>query len=262
MTKIGESWGPWRGCVKVSEACRFCYAERQMDRYPNNFNFKVPKKAAKATFNAPLHESGRFRKPTLIFVCPWSDFFLREADAWRDEAWGVIRTAKQHIFRICTKRPDRIQSCLPSDWPKGGYPNVWLGVSVEQNRWVTRMDELRKVDCALRWVSAEPVLEKLDLTAHLKGYSWLVSGGESGSADRIRHSDPDWFVFLRDQARKARIPYLHLQNGGAGRDKHGAYGGRVLNGKIYNEFPPLPPTIPARRLLMHTRPHRRAKPKP
>jgi protein gp37 len=269
LTKIGESWGPFRGCRKVSEACRFCYAEREMKRYPKKWNFKVPSRAADSTFNSPLHHSRKFRLPTLIFVCPWSDFFLPAADVWRADAWRVIRDAKNHIFRICSKRPERINSCLPPDWvtPEHphGYPNCWIGVSVEQQRWTSRIDLLRNVECVLRWISAEPVLEELDLANHLKArpgekgsIGWLVTGGESNSKKNWRKSEREWFLSLRDQARKAGIPYLHLQNGGWRKDKRtGAYGGRRLFengiGRVYNEFPPLPKTISVRRLLQHTR---------
>ena len=115
-----------------------------------------------------------------FFTCSWSDFFIEEADAWRAEAWRLIKECPDLIFQILTKRPQRIADHLPSDWGDGGYSNVALGVSVENNKYLPRIDILRTIPAPIHFVSAEPLLGSLqgmDLT-HIE---WMIVGGESGS---------------------------------------------------------------------------------
>lgn len=115
----------WTGCKKVSPGCKFCYMYRDKERY--GLDPTQVARTADKTFYAAL----KWKEPKLIFTCSWSDFFIEEADdAWRADAWQVIRQTPQHTWQILTKRPERIAACLPVDWGEG-YPNVWLGVSVE-----------------------------------------------------------------------------------------------------------------------------------
>jgi hypothetical protein len=114
---------------------------------------EVVVRAAPATFNAPL----KWDSPELIFTCSWSDWFHVAADPWRDEAWDIIRRTPQHTYMVLTKRPGRIHRCLPDDWGDG-YPNVWLGVSIEDAAVTYRANQLRRIPAALRFISAEPLL--------------------------------------------------------------------------------------------------------
>lgn len=114
-----------------------------------------------------------------------SDFFIEEADKWRPEAWEIISLTPQHTWLILTKRPERIKDCLPPDWGNG-YPNVWLGVTVENNESLFRLSLLAKIPAKLRFVSAEPLLETVDFTTMIDNerpidaFQWIIVGGESG----------------------------------------------------------------------------------
>lgn len=134
-------------------------------------------------FREPL--ASKFKKPELIFTCSMSDFFIDDADQWRPEAWEIIKDTPQHTWLILTKRPERIKDCLPPDWGDG-YPNVWLGISVENNKNLHRLNSLAEIPCKLRFISAEPLLETIDFTQEIDGktpidaFEWIILGGESG----------------------------------------------------------------------------------
>jgi protein gp37 len=154
---------------------------------------------SKTTFFAPL----KWKEPSEVFTCSWSDWLIEEADAWRDEAYGVIR-ATPHSYQILTKRIERADGRVPSD-----LPNVALGVSVENRRFTSRIAILRSVDVALRFVSIEPLLEDvgdLDLT----GIGWGIVGGESG----FRRRDMPLPAFERvvAQFREQGVPLFVKQD--------------------------------------------------
>lgn len=173
----------WTGCKKVSAGCKYCYMFRDQTRYgrdPENVKRTSPK-----TFNAALH----WNEPKLIFTCSWSDFFIEQADEWRADAWDVIRETPHHTWQILTKRPERIMECLPPDWGDG-WPNVWLGVTVEDSRSVDRMIIMKNIPAKLKFVSFEPLLESIKdrllmdwiVDANLFNYfHWFIIGGESGN---------------------------------------------------------------------------------
>ena len=271
-TRTGASWNPWMCCHKLGtgpeNGCKFCYMFRDV-RQKKRWDPDKPRLCATATQNAPYRMKGR----QMIFTNSYSDFFIREADAvgWRDHAWKVIRENPKHIFRICTKRVERISppngpSLLPADWDSewnGAYKHVWLGCTVEHQKWTWRMDMLRKIPCTLRWVSAEPLLSELNL--NLDGFSFVVTGGESGGKDehgndeKIREANLDWFRSLRDQCANAKPPVLfcYKQFGGLKKCSKAmhkelfgdrpfpphekAWGCRVLDGRLHDDFPPMPP---------------------
>lgn len=185
------------------------------------------------TFNAPLAWQKRARALGVtrrVFSCSWSDFFIPEADAWRAEAWAIVRACPDLVFQILTKRPERILGALPSDWG-AGYPNVWLGVSVESARYLSRVETLRSVPARVRFVSAEPLLEPLP-SLDLTGIDWLIVGGESGP--QYRPMDPAWALKLQALARRAGVPFFFKQSA-ALYPEHGI----MLNGTIYREYPAL-----------------------
>jgi len=191
----GATWNPWHGCKKVSPGCKFCYMFRDKERYGQEPT-KVLK--SKTMFKEPL----KWAEPQLIFTCSWSDWFIEDADAWRPEAWEVIKNTPHHIYQILTKRPERILDNLPSDWGDG-YPNVWLGVSVESNNEKHRIETLSKVPAQFRFISAEPLIGELDLsdlkTVLKEAYHWIILGGESGNKTgkhRYRECELDWFSKL------------------------------------------------------------------
>ena len=149
------TWNPWYGCQRVSPGCDFCYADRDMRRFGRDF--ATVTQAAPATFNAPL----RWKESQRIFTCSWSDFFIRQADSWREAAWSVMERTPQHQYQILTKRPGRMLAWAKE---KGWLPNVWAGTSVESQKYAPRLDLLAQVPAPVRFVSVEPMLGPVNLT--------------------------------------------------------------------------------------------------
>lgn len=150
------TWNPWMGCRKVSPGCKNCYMFREQKQYGNDPNLV---RRSKTKFNEPL----KWKDPRKIFTCSWSDFFIEEADAWRDEAWEIIRKTPQHIYQILTKRPERITKCLPEYWNEIKRW-VWLGVSVENQKTANeRIPIMLDTPAYIRFLSCEPLLERVNL---------------------------------------------------------------------------------------------------
>lgn len=241
-TQGGATWNPWQGCTKVSQGCRNCYMYRDMIRYGKDPRTVV--RSARPTFEAPLKWARYWQNPTdvknvppkpgsFVFTCSWSDWFHVVADDWRDDAWKIARDTP-FIYLVLTKRAYRIEDHLPADWGEG-YPNVWLGVSVEDQGQMERAEILGRIPAAKRFISYEPALGPLEFSlTTLSRFHWLISGGESGSG--FRKADPDWFTSVRDQCRHAEVSYFHKQNGGT-QKIDGSWGGHLLDGKEYREFP-------------------------
>ena len=214
------TWNPWHGCLKVSPGCAHCYMYRDKRRYGQDPSIVV---RSKTSFDAPQ----RWKNPKMIFTCSWSDFFVREADQWRTDAWEVIRETPRHTYQILTKRPERIRDHLPDGWP---FRNVWLGVSVENPRFYNRIESLRVIPASIRFLSLEPLLSSMS-SLPLEGISWVVVGGESGPG--CRPMKPEWVREIREQCRKAKIAFFFKQWGGPRKDVTG----RVLDGRIWDAMP-------------------------
>lgn len=236
----GDTWNPWRGCLKVSTGCKYCYMYRDRKRYGEDPSKVV---RSKTTFYDPI--KGRYPGP-LVFTCSLSDWFIEQADPWRPEAWDIVRRTPHLTYQILTKRPERIADHLPRDWGTGWH-NVWLGVSVETQAYTGRMDVLRDIPAALRFVSAEPLLGHIDLD--LAGFGWVITGGESGTGRDWRPASPDWFRHIRDQCLAAGVAYFHKQNGGNSQVDD-SWGGRDLDGRKWDEIPPVVGATPAVQLSL------------
>jgi protein gp37 len=219
------TWNPWHGCKKISPGCKNCYMYRDKKRYGQN-----PKSVlrSKSTFSDPL----KWLEPKIIFTCSWSDFFIEEADTWRQEAWEIIKATPQHTYQILTKRPERISNHLPADWGIG-WSHVWLGVSIENQNYVQRKETLLAVPAQTRFISAEPLIGPLEF-GNLHGIHWIITGGESGP--NARAMDLEWVRSIRDQCKRQKIFFFHKQNGGRKR-VDGTWGGRLLDGRTWDEFP-------------------------
>jgi protein gp37 len=146
-----------------------------------------------------------------VFTCSMSDFFHKDADVWRADAWQVIRKTPALQYQILTKRPGRMLHCLPPDWGDG-YSNVCLGVSIENQDWLWRLDTLRTIPARIRFLSLEPLLGDLG-TLDLSGIHWVIIGGESGSG--YRPMEIDWMISLYEQCRAAGVP-VHIKQDAAG----------------------------------------------
>jgi protein gp37 len=160
---------------------------------------------SKTKFYDPL----KWPDPAFVFTCSWSDFFIAEADQWRDEAWDIIRRTPHLTYQILTKRPARIRTHLPSDWP---FTNVWLGVSIESRQYLYRADVLPEIPATVRFLSLEPLLEDLG-PLNLSGIGWVIIGGESGP--KHRPFEIPWLESIVQQCREAHVPVFVKQDSGA-----------------------------------------------
>ena len=215
----GATYNPWHGCQKISPGCSRCYMYQDKIRYGQDPTQIIRSKHA--TFVAPLKwqrevERGeRVGHERLVFTCSWSDFFIEEADAWRPEAWDIIRATPNLTYQVLTKRPERIAACLPPDWGQG-WPHVWIGVSVENRRWLSRLEMLREIAAAVRFASFEPLLAYLGgIDDYLEGLDWAIVGAESGP--KRRPMPLHWLTSLVDQCQAANIP-TWVKQGSALRD--------------------------------------------
>jgi protein gp37 len=182
-----NTWNPWQGCRKVSPGCKFCYMYRDKIRYGQDPTIVV--RSSPATFNAPL----KWKEPALVFTCSWSDWFVEEADSWRDEAWDIIRRTPHLTYQVLTKRPERIANHLPADWGDG-YPNVWLGTSVESQKYgMERIPLLQKIPAAVRFLSCEPLLGPVNLSRCTKPTDddWEMVNDLEASLDE---DEPEEFI--------------------------------------------------------------------
>ena len=186
------------------------------------------------TFRKPLKWNKK-KEPQLVFVCSWSDFFHPDADAWRDEAWEIIRKCKNLTFQILTKRSDRIKDHLPKKgWPVD-FLHVWLGVSVENKDCLHRVDDLIETEALVKFVSAEPLLGPLtpEIDAYLDELDWVIVGGESGPD--YRPMARDWVTEIRNHCEFFKVPFFFKQWGGHPDKKSGPYA--RIKGELYQEMP-------------------------
>lgn len=201
----------WTGCVKVSDACKYCYMYRGMERWGKDPT--LIRRTNKSTFSAAT----KWTEPRRIFTCSYSDFFIEQADAWRNDAWDVIRATPQHTWLILTKRPERILQCLPADWGES-WSNVWLGVTVENQSTLHRAVTLTSVPARIRFISAEPMLGSIDFLSSgvLQNIDWMIVGGESGNKTgkyRYRNCEAVWIQQLITQSQQAGVKVFIKQAG-------------------------------------------------
>ena len=247
------TWNPVTGCTKVSPGCKYCYAERLTERFGQQRFTEVVLHPER--LQLPL----RWRPPKMIFVNSMSDLFHERVPfTFVDQVFEVIGQMPQHTFQVLTKRPDRLLL-----WHRGGDndqpvraipPNAWLGVSVESMTYAWRLDSLRRVAVAVRFVSAEPLLGPLT-ALDLTGIAWLITGGESGGSGaralveamksgwRVKPEALSWVRELRDRCVRGGVAFFHKQWGGP----RPTSGGRLLDGRIWSEYPDHTPALPPQR---------------
>ncbi len=222
------TWNPVTGCTKISPGCKFCYAERMAKRlqgmgaasYRNGFDLTVHERM----LDAPL----RWKRPQTIFVNSMSDLLHKDVPTeFVLRTFDVMRRASWHRFQVLTKRADRLAELDEVlDWPS----NVWMGVSVEQPKFIERIDRLRTIGAAVRFLSLEPLLAALP-ALDLEGIDWVIVGGESGPGARPMLEE--WALDIRDQCRRARVPFFFKQWGGVWKKR----AGRQLAGRTWDEMP-------------------------
>jgi protein gp37 len=231
-----ETWNPVTGCSKVSAGCTNCYAEKMARRlqamgapgYDNGFELTLlPER---------LQQPYRKKKPTRFFVNSMSDLFHDEVpDEFLDEVFAVMRQTPHHTYQILTKRAER----LPKYFGSEKLPsNIWLGVTVEdQVSGIPRIDHLRKVNAAIRFLSVEPLLQDLG-KVDLIGIHWVIVGGESGP--NARPMNQEWILAIKKQCEKYGSAFFFKQWGTWGMDKvkrNKKTNGRLLLGQTWNAYP-------------------------
>lgn len=222
------TWNPVTGCRKVSQGCKHCYAERMAHRLR-----AIGSARYAAGFEPSLHWDLlelpiRWRKARTIFVNSMSDLFQEDVPfEFILRAFETMRACPQHTFQILTKRAGRLAELAPRlRWPT----NVWIGVSVEGPRVIDRVDRLREVPAAVRFLSCEPLIGSLGRLS-LAGIDWAIVGGESGP--RARPMAEAWVHEIHAKCLKGEVPFFFKQWGGV--RKH--LTGRMLNGRTYDEMP-------------------------
>jgi len=225
-----STWNPLTGCTKISPGCKHCYAERMALRLkamgqPNYRN----------GFQVTLHEHAlelplSWKKPQMIFVNSMSDLFHQDVPIeFIQRVFDVMHQASWHTFQVLTKRSKRLRELdSKTNWSS----NVWMGVSVENEKYALRIDDLRQTRACTRFLSLEPLLGPLP-NLDLHGINWVIVGGESGPG--ARPIEEEWVIDIKNQCRKAHIPFFFKQWGGFNKKR----AGRTLQGRTWDEMPRL-----------------------
>ena len=222
------TWNPVTGCTKISPGCKHCYAERLAKRLKamGQANYR---EGFKLTLQPQMLELPlRWKTPKRIFVNSMSDLFHAEVPiAYIKEVFDIMGRAHWHQYQVLTKRSGRVLALSEElNWA----PQIWMGVSVENEEYMHRIDDLRQTGAHVKFLSLEPLLGPLP-KLNLKEIDWVIVGGESGPS--ARPVDPAWVTDLRDQCRKTCVPFFFKQWGGVRKKR----GGRTLEGRTWDEMP-------------------------
>ena len=223
-----STWNPVTGCVKISAGCKNCYAERMAKRlqamgqenYINGFRPTLHEKV--------LEYPMRWKKPQNIFVNSMSDLFLDSIPiSFIEDVFTVMNQADWHRFQVLTKRSQRL---LDLNDRFRWTDNIWMGVSVENEKYKFRIDELRRTDAKIKFLSIEPLIGPVG-KLNLKKIDWVIVGGESGPG--ARPMKKEWVVDIRDQCLSAEVPFFFKQWGGVNKKK----AGRLLDDRTWDQMP-------------------------
>jgi protein gp37 len=222
------TWNPVTGCTKISPGCKHCYAERLAKRlqamgqanYRNGFEVTLQPQM----LELPL----KWKSPKRVFVNSMSDLFHEDVPTeYIKRVFDVMRRADWHQYQVLTKRSDRVLA-LSKELPWA--PQIWMGVSVENEKYAFRIDDLRKTDAHVKFLSIEPLLGPLKKLS-LRGIDWAIVGGESGPG--ARPMEASWVKDLRDQCLRAGVPFFFKQWGGVRKRTTG----RTLEGRTWDQMP-------------------------
>ena len=223
-----STWNPITGCNKISPGCKNCYAERLSKRlkamgqanYKNGFKLTMQPQM----LELPLG----WKKPQTIFVNSMSDLFHKNVPLeYIQQVFDVMKRAHWHRFQVLTKRADRLAELSSEiEWSS----NIWMGVSVESQNYVHRIDELRQTGAKVKFLSLEPLLGALK-NLNLKEIDWAIVGGESGYG--ARPIKEEWVLEIREQCQNFDVPFFFKQWGGVNKKKTG----RLLEGRTWDEMP-------------------------
>lgn len=222
------TWNPTTGCDKVSAGCKNCYAEifaKRLEamgsqKYRNGFKLTLHPDV--------INEPKKWKSPKKIFVNSMSDLLHDDIPiTFLKEVFEVMNDTPHHIYQVLTKRAERIEKISANfKWT----PNIWMGVSVEDERVKFRIQHLKNTPAKIKFLSLEPLLGPLP-NLDLEGIDWVIVGGESGK--KSRSIDKEWIIDIKDQCEKSNVKFFFKQWGGMNKKANG----RELNGKTYSEMP-------------------------
>ena len=223
-----STWNPITGCNKISPGCKFCYAERMAKRLK-----AMGSENYKKGFKLSLHEHVlelplTWKKPQTIFVNSMSDLFHKNVPLeFILKMFEVMNIASWHRFQILTKRSDRLLELNDKlNWTK----NIWMGVSVENQDYTFRIDDLRNTGAHTKFLSVEPLIGPIS-KLNLNNIDWVIVGGESGPGARTMKEE--WVIEIKDKCLESDVPFFFKQWGGVNKKKRG----RLLEGKTWNQMP-------------------------
>lgn len=235
-----RTWNCVTGCDSVSPGCDHCYARTMSKRLKAMGNPRYQNDGNSITsgpgFGLTLHwdligEPFKWKKPQMVFVNSMSDLFHDKVPfGFLHEVFSTMAATPRHTYQVLTKRGmrlARVADRLP--WT----PNIWMGVSVENEDVTHRIDRLISTDAQVKFLSCEPLLGRLDLDPYLRHLDWVIAGGESGPG--ARPCDPGWLTLIRDQCIRYRVPFFLKQLGGFP-NKRG-HEEALLDGRLWREFP-------------------------
>ena len=209
-----DIWSPWHGCTKISEGCAHCYMY-YLDKIHGNKEGSIIYKTKNMRYPLMKKKDGTYKIKSgeQIRVCMSSDFFLSDADLWREEVWDIIRQRKDVVFFILTKRADRIKECLPKDWDDG-WENVFLNVTCEnQKRADERIPILLSIPAKHKGIMCAPFLEPITIEKYLKEnqLEQVIVGGEN--YDGARPCNFEWVKSLRQECVKHNVKFCFIETG-------------------------------------------------
>lgn len=222
------TWNPTTGCSKITQGCKFCYAEIMSKRlqamgvakYKDNFEVRLHEKELLAPYN--------WKKPKIVFVNSMSDLFHPEVPlTFIKKVFKVMKENPQHVFQVLTKRAERL---LKLDHELNWEPNIWMGVSVEEEKVDYRVELLSQTQAKVKFLSLEPLIGPLS-DIKLNQIDWVIVGGESGWNPRPMKQE--WVLDIQQQCDNQKVPFFFKQWGGKNKKK----AGRILNGTTYSDMP-------------------------
>lgn len=223
------TWNPTTGCNKISAGCKFCYAEIMtkrlqamgLEKYKDGFKVRL--------HETELQKPYTWKKSRMVFVNSMSDLFHEDIPLeFIQKVFKVMNENPKHIFQVLTKRAERLEQLATLlNWTS----NIWMGVSVENQKTEYRINHLQKTSAAIKFISLEPLIENIT-NLHLLGIDWVIVGGESGKGN-IREMKKEWVIDIKQQCQNNNTAFFFKQWGGKNKKKTG----RLLDGLEYNQMP-------------------------
>lgn len=221
------TWNPVTGCTKISIGCQNCYAERLAKRLQAMGNPRYSE-----GFKLRIHEDlidlpSRWKKPKMVFVNSMSDLFHEDIpEQFINDVFNTMKNNYHHIFQVLTKRSNRLQIIPPKLWDD----NIWMGITIEAEEYLFRVEELRQTGARTRFISFEPLLDRIP-EFNMSGIDWVIVGGETGP--NARPMKKEWAIEIRNRCIEQNIPFFFKQWGGIRSKQEG----RILEGEVWEQYP-------------------------